>query len=140
MLQEHDLKLDGVFDVMAIILHANGVAGSPVQLVDQSNVGLRFAERRDELLSREAEALRSAIMRCAENNECALFFLLDVRLIGRQVSITLNGKKIIDKQEIDGLTAMANNPDEGEPGPITVQGDHRAVEFRSLVVTPLVKK
>ena len=29
--------------------------------------------------------------------------------------------------------------DEGEPGPITLQGDHRAVEFRSLVVTPLVK-
>jgi hypothetical protein len=65
---------------------------------------------------------------------------LDVRLVGRQVSITLNGKKIIDKQEIDGLTAMANNPDEAEPGPITVQGDHRAVEFRSLAVTPLVKK
>jgi hypothetical protein len=65
---------------------------------------------------------------------------VDVRLIGRQVSITLNGKKIIDKGEIDGLTAMANNPDEGEPGPITLQGDHRAVEFRSIVVTPLVKK
>jgi hypothetical protein len=64
---------------------------------------------------------------------------LDVRLVGRQVSITLNGKKIIEKQEIDGLTAMANNPDEGEPGPITLQGDHRAVEFRSLVVTPLLK-
>jgi len=64
---------------------------------------------------------------------------LDVRLVGRQVSITLNGKKIIEKQEIDGLTAMANNPDEGEPGPITLQGDHRAVEFRSLVVTPLMK-
>ena len=65
---------------------------------------------------------------------------LDVRLVGRQVSITLNGKKIIEKQEIDGLTAMANNPDEGEPGPITLQGDHRAVEFRSLVVTPLMKR
>ena len=64
---------------------------------------------------------------------------LDVRLVGRQVSITLNGKKIIEKKEIDGLTAMANNPDEGEPGPITLQGDHRAVEFRSLVVTPLLK-
>jgi len=65
---------------------------------------------------------------------------LDVRLVGRQVSITLNGKKIIEKKEIDGLTAMANNPDEGEPGPITLQGDHRAVEFRSLVVTPLMRR
>jgi hypothetical protein len=64
---------------------------------------------------------------------------LDIRLVGRQVSVTLNGKKIIDKQEVEGLTAMASDPNEGEPGPITLQGDHRAVEFRSLVVTPLVK-
>ena len=64
---------------------------------------------------------------------------LDIRLIGRQVSVTLNGKKIIVKQEVEGLTAMASDPNEGEPGPITIQGDHRAVEFRSLVVTPLVK-
>jgi len=64
---------------------------------------------------------------------------LDIRLIGRQVSVTLNGKKIIVKQEVDGLTAMASDPNEGEPGPITLQGDHRSVEFRSLVVTPLVK-
>src|SRR5262245_12501884 len=36
----------------------------------------------------------------------------DIRLVGRQVTVTLNGKKIIDKGEIDGLTAMANNPNE----------------------------
>ena len=64
---------------------------------------------------------------------------LDIRLIGRQVSVTLNGKKIIVKQQVEGLTAMASDPNEAEPGPITLQGDHRAVEFRSLVVTPLVK-
>src|SRR5262249_48802178 len=62
---------------------------------------------------------------------------VDVRLVGRQVSVTLNGKKIIDKQEIEGLTAIANHPDGAEPGPILLQGDHRAVEFRSLIVTPL---
>ncbi len=64
---------------------------------------------------------------------------VDIRLIGRQVSVTLNGKKIIVKQQVEGLTAMASDPSEGEPGPITLQGDHRNVEFRSLVVTPLVK-
>ena len=64
---------------------------------------------------------------------------VDIRLVGRQVSVTLNGKKIIVKQEVEGLTAMASDPSEGEPGPITIQGDHRNVEFRSLVVTPLVK-
>lgn len=65
---------------------------------------------------------------------------LDVRLIGREVSVTLNGEKIIDKQIIDGLTAMATNADEANPGPITIQGDHEKVEFRKFTVTRLEKK
>lgn len=65
---------------------------------------------------------------------------LDVTLIGRDVTVTLNGKTVINKKVIDGLTAIANNANEGEPGPITIQGDHRKIEIRKLVVTPLVKK
>lgn len=65
---------------------------------------------------------------------------MHVRLVGREVSVTLNGEKIIDKKIIDGLTAMATNADEAEPGPITIQGDHEKVEFRKLTVTRLEKK
>ncbi len=65
---------------------------------------------------------------------------MDVRLIGREVSVTLNGVKIIDKKIIDGLTAMATNADESDPGPITIQGDHEKVEFRKFTVTRLEKK
>lgn len=65
---------------------------------------------------------------------------MDVRLIGREVSVTMNGVKIIDKKIIDGLTAMATNADEANPGPITLQGDHEKVEFRKLTVTKLEKK
>ncbi|MCW5965722.1 MAG: DUF1080 domain-containing protein [Bryobacterales bacterium] len=65
---------------------------------------------------------------------------MDVRLIGREVSVMLNGVKIIDRKIIDGLTAMATNANEGEPGPITIQGDHEKVEFRKLTVTRLEKK
>jgi hypothetical protein len=65
---------------------------------------------------------------------------LHVRLIGREVSVTMNGEKIIDKGIIDGLTAMATNADEANPGPITIQGDHEKVEFRKLTVTRLEKK
>jgi len=64
---------------------------------------------------------------------------MDVTLIGRDVTVTLNGKTIINKGVIEGLTAIANDPNEGEPGPITIQGDHRKIEIRKLVVTPLVK-
>jgi hypothetical protein len=63
----------------------------------------------------------------------------DIRLVGRQVTVVLNGQKLIDKGEIEGLTAVAIDPDEAEPGPILLQGDHGPVEFRKLVLTPLVK-
>ncbi len=64
----------------------------------------------------------------------------DVRLVGRQVTVVLNGVKIIDRQEIEGLTAIATDPSEGQPGPITLQGDHGLVEFRNIVLTPLEKR
>ena len=63
----------------------------------------------------------------------------DIRLVGRQVTVIINGKKIIDKGEIEGLTAMAHDWNEAVPGPISLQGDHGAVEFRKLAVTPLVQ-
>jgi hypothetical protein len=64
--------------------------------------------------------------------------IYDIHLVGRHVTITLNGKTVT-KGTIDGLTAMAGDPDEGVPGPIMLQGDHGPVEFRGIVLTPLVK-
>jgi hypothetical protein len=55
------------------------------------------------------------------------------------VTVVLNGIKVIDKGVIEGLTAMGHDPHEDQPGPISIQGDHRKVEIRKLVVTPLVK-
>ena len=57
--------------------------------------------------------------------------------IENRVTVVLNGVNIIDNKEIDGLTAIGIDPDEGKPGPIIVQGDHGAVEFRKLTLTPL---
>ncbi len=63
----------------------------------------------------------------------------DIRLVGRDVTVMLNGKKLIDKGVIEGLTAIADNADEAKPGPILLQGDHGPVDFRAVVLTPLVK-
>ena len=63
----------------------------------------------------------------------------DIRLVGREVTVVFNGKKVIEKGVIDGLTAMAHDADEGEPGGIALQGDHGPVEFRKITITPLVK-
>ena len=61
----------------------------------------------------------------------------DIRLIGRDVTVVHNDETIIDKQVVEGFTAMATDWQEGEPGPITLQGDHGPVEFRNITVTPL---
>jgi len=63
----------------------------------------------------------------------------DIRLVGRTLTVVFNGQKVLDKVHVDGLTAIANNADEGDPGPFIVQGDHSYVEVRKFTVTPLVK-
>jgi hypothetical protein len=64
----------------------------------------------------------------------------DIRLVGRTLTVVHNGIKVLDKVEVEGLTAIANNSDEAEPGPFIIQGDHSYVEIKSFLVTPLVKK
>jgi hypothetical protein len=64
----------------------------------------------------------------------------DITLIGREVTVVLNGQTIIDHKEIEGLTAMGHDPDEDQPGPLSLQGDHGVVEFRKLTVMPLLRK
>lgn len=63
----------------------------------------------------------------------------DITLIGRDLTVVLNGQKLMDKAYVEGLTAMGHDPNEGEPGPISLQGDHGPVEFRNIVLMPLVK-
>ena len=60
----------------------------------------------------------------------------DVTLIGRMITVALNGKNVICNQEIPGITGGALDSKEGEPGPLLIQGDHGAVEFRNIVLTP----
>lgn len=60
----------------------------------------------------------------------------DITIIGRLVTVALNGKTIICNQEIPGITGGALDSDEGAPGPLLLQGDHGPVEFRNMVLTP----
>lgn len=62
---------------------------------------------------------------------------MTIRLIGRQVTIHLNGERILDRQEIPGITGGALDSHEGEPGPLMLQGDHGPVEYRDIVLTPI---
>jgi hypothetical protein len=60
----------------------------------------------------------------------------DLTLVGRRLTVVLNGKTTIDNALVDGITGGAINPFEGEPGPLMLQGDHGKVRFRNIVVTP----
>jgi len=59
-----------------------------------------------------------------------------VTLVGRLVTLAVNGKTVICNAEIPGITGGALNSREGEPGPILIQGDHGPVDFRNILITP----
>jgi hypothetical protein len=61
---------------------------------------------------------------------------LDITLVGRTITVALDGATIIDAQEIPGPTSGGFNSREAEPGPLILQGDHGAVSYRNLVLTP----
>ncbi len=64
---------------------------------------------------------------------------LEIRLVGREVTVVLNGIETISRAVVDGFTAMATDWREDQPGPITLQGDHGAIEYRKIELTPLVQ-
>ena len=61
---------------------------------------------------------------------------MDVTLVGRMLTYELNGTTVICNREIPGLTGGALDSAEGDPGPLLLQGDHGAVDYRNIVVTP----
>jgi hypothetical protein len=59
----------------------------------------------------------------------------DITLVGRIVTVVLNGTTIISNATIPGITGAALDSREGEPGPLLIQGDHGPIEFRNLRIT-----
>jgi hypothetical protein len=62
----------------------------------------------------------------------------DITLLGRQVTLVFNGQKVIDNQEIPGITGSAINSREEEPGPIMLQCHGAPIFYRNIVVTPAI--
>ena len=63
----------------------------------------------------------------------------DITLVGRKVTVVLNGKTVIDNQEIPGITGGALDSNEGTSGPIFLQGDHTNISYRNIVIVPAKK-
>ncbi len=61
----------------------------------------------------------------------------EVVLVGRTLTVVQNGVTIIDRKEIPGITGGALESQEGEPGPMYLQGSEDGITtFRNIVLTP----
>ncbi|MCC5905814.1 MAG: DUF1080 domain-containing protein [Balneolaceae bacterium] len=56
----------------------------------------------------------------------------------RHATVTLNGVIIVDNQPVEGVTGGAMQSDVTAPGPIYLQGDHTAVSYRNMILTPII--
>ena len=56
----------------------------------------------------------------------------DITMVGRRVTVVLNGVTTIDNVEIPGITGGALDSEEGAPGPVMLQGDHTAIQYRNI--------
>ncbi|HWN95523.1 MAG TPA: DUF1080 domain-containing protein [Methylomirabilota bacterium] len=63
----------------------------------------------------------------------------DITLVDRHLTVIHNGTKTIDNQPVLGCTGGALWSDEFKPGPIYLQGDHTSVDYRKMVLRPVVK-
>jgi hypothetical protein len=64
----------------------------------------------------------------------------NITLIGRRVTIEANGSIIINNQRLPAITGGAINSNEAEPGPFMLQGDHDPIEYRNIIVTPMITR
>lgn len=60
----------------------------------------------------------------------------DVTLIGRRITVILNGNTIVNDRVVPGITGGALDSNEGLPGPLMLQGDHGPIAFRRITLTP----
>jgi len=61
---------------------------------------------------------------------------VEATIIGYRVTLVVNGKTTIGGELLPGITGGALDTNETAPGPIMLQGDHGAVYYRNIVLTP----
>ena len=65
---------------------------------------------------------------------------LSITLVQRHLTVVLNGKTIIDNQPVLGCTGGALTSDETKPGPLYLQGDHTNIDYRNIVLRPVLRR
>jgi len=68
--------------------------------------------------------------------------VFDVTIEGHAITVFFNGVKVQDKVVVEGHTGGSMGGELGTAGPIMLQGDHSAVDYRNMWIKPIeaVKK
>jgi hypothetical protein len=61
-------------------------------------------------------------------------------MVGRRITVVVNGKTVIADQIVPGITGSAIDSDEAAPGPIMLQGEERRVEFRNITISVPIER
>ena len=77
--------------------------------------------------------------RVSAENPAGQWQTMNITLLDRHVTVELNDKMIIDNGPLLGCTGGALWSDVFRPGPIYLQGDHTAISYRNIVLTPIIK-
>ncbi|MFA5650958.1 MAG: DUF1080 domain-containing protein [Proteiniphilum sp.] len=136
-----NLRTDDVFEDFNITLEVNPPPGSnsgvylrgmyEVQVADSHDRPLNWGGSMGAIFTRITPTVK-AEKPSGEWQE------LDITLYKRHVTVILNGVTIIDNQPVHGPTGGAMQSDVTAPGPIYLQGDHTAISYRNIVLTPII--
>ena len=63
---------------------------------------------------------------------------VEAELFMRHVTVFLNGVKVIDKAPLEGVTGGAISTDVYAPGPIVLQGGATGIDFKDVVLVPIL--
>ena len=128
--EDFNLKLE-------VMLPKNGNSGIYLRGVYETQVMDSFGMERD---NHHMGAIYSRIApTVAAEKPAGEWQTMEITLCDRHATVVLNGKKIIDNQQLLGCTGGALSSNEFAPGPIYLQGDHTGVTYRNLLLTPIVK-
>jgi hypothetical protein len=59
-------------------------------------------------------------------------------LVYRHITVVLNGRTVIDNQPLLGCTGGGMNSNDTLPGPIFLQGDHTSIQYRNMILRPVI--
>ena len=115
----------------------NGNSGIYLRGIYEIQVANSFGKKND---NHNCGALYSRILPSANvSKPPGEWQTFDITLVNRHLTVIHNGVKTIDNQPVLGCTGGALWSDESKPGPIYLQGDHTDVDYRKLVLRPVVK-